>query len=73
MPPRDGFIFEVFSNVARNIFEIYELKLNRMDVDEAWLDVTDSSLPKGNGAKLQKKLTEGKEELGITVSIGIPE
>lgn len=42
------------------------------EIDESWLDVTDSVSIKGDGYKIAQEISNRmKSELGITVSIGV--
>lgn len=47
-------------------------KIEPYGIDEGWLDVTESSIIKGDGMKIAQEISDRiKYELGITVSIGI--
>lgn len=61
-----------FSNMARNIYLRYTDKVEPFGLDECWLDVTDNVKNMDEGRNLAEKMREQiKEELGITVSIGV--
>ena len=62
----------VKTGMAKEIYAEYTDKIEPYGIDEAWLDVTDSSSIKGDGMKIAKEISERvKYELGVTVSIGI--
>lgn len=61
-----------FSRMAHEIYGEYTDLQEPYGVDESWLDVTASSLLKGDGYKIAKEISNRmKSELGITVSIGV--
>lgn len=71
VPPRMD-LYLRFSKMAREIYAEYTDKIEPYGIDEAWLDVTQSSSIKGDGKKIAKEISDRiKYELGITVSIGI--
>lgn len=71
VPPRMD-LYLKFSSMLRGIYSEYTNQVEPYGCDEAWLDVTDSSLLKGNGRKIAEEINRRvKKELGITVSIGI--
>ena len=58
--------------MLREIYSEYTNQVEPYGCDEAWLDVTNSSLLKGDGRKIAEEINRRvKKELGITVSIGI--
>lgn len=60
-----------FSQDAKDIYSDYTDQIEPFGIDEAWLDVTGSSLF-GNGEKIAEEIRERiKNELGVTVSIGV--
>ena len=60
-----------FSNLVRNICMDYTDLVEPFGLDESWLDVTGSGIF-GNGMEIAEKIRNRvKEELGITVSIGV--
>ncbi len=61
-----------FSRMAHEIYGEYTDLQEPYGVDESWLDVTASSLLKGDGYKIAKEISNRmKSELGIIVSIGV--
>ena len=71
VPPRMD-LYLKFSSMLREIYSEYTNQVEPYGCDEAWLDVTDSSLLKGDGRKIAEEINRSvKKELGITVSIGI--
>ena len=65
-------IYAKYSALARDIYRRYTDRIEPMGLDEAWCDITGSILLFGS----VKNITDGirkafKEELGITVSIGV--
>ena len=71
VPPRMD-LYLKFSSMLREIYSEYTNQVEPYGCDEAWLDVTNSSLLKGDGRKIAEEINRRvKKELGITVSIGI--
>ncbi|MDP4152568.1 MAG: DNA polymerase IV [Bacillota bacterium] len=61
-----------FSKAARSIYERYTDKVENFGLDECWLDVTGSRLLFGSGEEIAEDIRNTiKNELGITVSVGI--
>lgn len=61
-----------FSKLCRKIYSDYTDNIEPFGLDEAWIDVTGSTLIYGNGEKIAQEIRRRiKEELGITVSIGV--
>ena len=61
-----------FSKLLRNIYLRYTDLVEPYGMDECWLDVTHSSLIHGDGVKIAEEIRSAvKEELGLTVSIGV--
>lgn len=61
-----------FSNRVKRIYLDYTDNIESFGIDEAWLDVTDSRFLFGNGEKIAREINRRvREELGITVSIGV--
>ncbi len=70
MPPNYN-LYMRFSKMARQIYLDYTDQVEPFGLDEAWLDVTGSTI-KGNGLSIAKEISDRiKFELGITVSIGV--
>lgn len=61
-----------FSRLCKEIYSEYTDKVENFGLDEAWLDVTGSSLMYGDSIKIAEEIRKRiKRELGITVSIGV--
>ena len=65
-------IYSKYSALARDIYRRYTDKIEPMGLDEAWCDITGSLLLFGSVENITDGIREAfKEELGITVSIGV--
>lgn len=65
-------LYSRFSKMTREIYLEYTDLVEPFGLDEAWLDVSESRLLKGDGVNIANELRERiKCELGITVSIGV--
>lgn len=61
-----------FSRAARKIYYRYTNQVESFGIDEAWLDVTGSENLFGSGTDIAEKIRRTmKDELGLTVSIGV--
>ena len=61
-----------FSKMANEIYHEYTDLVEPFGIDESWLDVTQSTVIKGSGLEIAQEISNRiKEELGITVSIGV--
>lgn len=61
-----------YSELARNIYQRYTDQVEPYGMDECWLDVTGSRGVCGDGMRIAESIRqEIKEELGLTVSIGV--
>lgn len=61
-----------YSRMARDIYAEYTARIEPFGIDEAWLDVTDSAGRFGGAPALAELLRRRvKEELGVTVSVGV--
>ncbi len=61
-----------FSKLCREIYSDYTDNIEPFGLDEAWLDVTGSTLIYGSGKDIAEEIRHRiKHELGITVSIGV--
>lgn len=61
-----------YSELARNIYQRYTDQVEPYGMDECWLDVTGSRSVCGDGMKIAESIRqEIKDELGLTVSIGV--
>lgn len=61
-----------YSQLVRGIYERYTDQVEPYGMDECWLDVTRSQALFGDGETIAKSIAGStKEELGLTVSIGV--
>ena len=61
-----------YSELARNIYQRYTDQVEPYGMDECWLDVTGSKCVCGDGMTIAENIRqEIKDELGLTVSIGV--
>lgn len=61
-----------YSKLARQIYYRYTDLVEPFGMDECWLDCTSSCLICGNGPQIAEQIrTAMREELGLTVSIGV--
>ena len=61
-----------FSRLARQILYDYTDQIEPFGIDENWIDVTGSKLLCGDGSAIANSIHQRiKEELGLTVSIGV--
>lgn len=61
-----------FSRAARKIYYRYTNQVESFGIDEAWLDVTGSENLFGSGPDIAEKIRRTmKDELGLTISIGV--
>lgn len=61
-----------YSKMGHAIYERFTDIIEPFSIDECWLDVTGSTLLFGSGEEIAQKIRKAiKEELGITVSIGV--
>jgi DNA polymerase IV len=61
-----------YSKAAREIYHRYTDKVEPFGMDECWLDVTESQRLKGSGIEIAEQIRKIiREELGMTVSIGV--
>ena len=64
--------YNKFSKLLRNIYLRYTDLVEPYGMDECWLEVTQSTSLFGSGEKIAQEIRKAvKEELGITVSIGV--
>lgn len=65
-------LYQRFSQMARKIYLEYTDRVEPFGIDESWLDVTGSAKMCGDGEKIAGEINRRiKEELGITVSVGV--
>lgn len=61
-----------FSGLLRNIYHDYSDRVEPFGMDECWIDVTGCGKKYGSGGNLANIIRERvKEELGITISVGV--
>jgi DNA polymerase-4 len=71
VPPRME-LYLRFSKLAHQIYADYTDQQEAFGIDESWLDVTGSCALKGDGMMIANDISRRvKQELGITVSIGV--
>ena len=64
--------YKRYSRMVREIYERYTEKIEECSIDECSLDTTESVVLFGNGKEIAEKIRkEVREELGVTVSIGV--
>ncbi len=64
--------YNYFSNKARKIYERYTDFIEPFGIDECWLDVTGSHRMFGDNKEIaQRIMADIKEELGLTISVGV--
>ncbi len=64
--------YEIMSKKVRRIYQRFTDNIEPFGIDECWLDVTDSTKIFGSGEEIAHKIRQAvKEELGLTVSIGV--
>ncbi len=64
--------YYVMSQKVREIYNRYTDRIEAFGIDECWLDVTESIKIFGTGMEIAEKIRQAvKQELGITVSIGV--
>ena len=71
VPPHYERYYEV-SRAARAIYARYTDRIEPFGIDECWLDMTGSTLLFGSGREIVERLRrEVREELGVTISVGV--
>ncbi len=70
LPPRLDFYVK-FSNLVQKIYADYTDMRESFGIDESWLDLTGCISPKEAYAVAEEINRRVKEELGVTVSIGV--
>ncbi len=70
--PPDYKKYREYSEATRKIFQRYTDLVEPFGIDEAWLDVTGSTLLFGDGETIANSIKNDiKRELGITASVGV--
>ncbi len=65
-------LYVKYSRLARKLYEEYTSQVESFGLDECWLDVTNSKALCGDGKKIADEIRlRIKQELGVTVSIGV--
>ena len=71
VPPHFDRYYEI-SRAVRAIYARYTDRIEPFGIDECWLDVTGSTLLFGSGVEIAERLRrEVREELGVTISVGV--
>ncbi len=71
VPPHHD-IYEEFSERVNKIYQDYTDLVEKFGIDESWLDVTGSLKLFGSGTQIADILRKRiKEEIGITISVGV--
>ena len=71
IPPHYS-LYQRFSQMARKIYLDYTDRVEPFGIDESWLDVTNRAKLCGGGEKIAYEINRRiREELGITVSVGV--
>lgn len=61
-----------YSKLSRQIYNRYSDQVEPYGLDESWVDCTNSVKIHGSGEEIAQKISaEIKDELGVTVSIGV--
>ena len=64
--------YQEYSYAVNKIYEQYTDQIEPFGIDESWLDVTGSTKLFGSGEEIANKIREQvKNELGITISVGV--
>ncbi len=70
--PPDMVAYHRYSELVHRIYRQYTDEIESFGIDEAWLDVTHSQRLFGNGVAIAETIKQHiKNELGLTVSIGV--
>lgn len=71
VPPRHR-LYEEYSKKINRIYSDFTDLVEKFSIDESWLDVTGSTKLFGNGKEIADSIRKRvREELGITVSVGV--
>ena len=71
VPPHFDRYYEI-SRAVRAIYARYTDRIEPFGIDECWLDVTGSTLLFDSGVEIAERLRrEVREELGVTISVGV--
>ncbi|MBE5743780.1 MAG: DNA polymerase IV [Clostridiales bacterium] len=64
--------YTAYSKLVKNIYRDYTDKIESFGIDECWLDVTESVKLFGSGKEIADSLRKRvKDELGLTISVGV--
>ena len=64
--------YEFYSSEVKKIYRRYTDKIEPFGIDECWLDVTGSTFLFGSGFEIAQQIRKAvKEELGLTISVGV--
>ena len=65
-------VYQKYAKLVKDIYREYTDRIESFGIDEAWLDVTESINLFGSGEEIAEKIRKRvKEEIGLTVSIGV--
>ena len=69
-PSYDEYLY--YTEKVKEIFRYYSDKVESFGIDEAWVDVTESVSLFGSGVEIAREIKRRvKEEIGLTVSMGV--
>ncbi|MBQ2989735.1 MAG: DNA polymerase IV [Clostridia bacterium] len=70
--PPDFPLYVRFSGKMRRIYEQYSSRVEAFGLDESWIDLTNRGVSFADGVRIAEEIRQRiREELGITVSIGV--
>jgi len=70
--PPDFPLYMRFSGKMRRIYEQYSSRVESFGLDEAWIDLTSRGITFADGIRIAEEIRARiREELGITVSVGV--
>ena len=70
--PPDYPLYVRFSKKMRRLYEQYSDRVESFGLDEAWIDLTNPGVTIADGERIAHQIRQRvKEELGITVSVGV--
>lgn len=70
--PPDYSLYARFSAKMRRLYEQYSDRVESFGLDEAWIDLTNPGVTFADGARIADELRRRiRDELGITVSVGV--
>ena len=70
--PPDYPLYVRFGKKMRRLYEQYSDRVESFGLDEAWVDLTNPGVTIGDGERIAQEIRQRvKEELGVTVSVGV--